>query len=420
MKLLLSAWACLPNRSTEPGNGWGWATELARLGIEVHVLTSAENRGLIEEYLQSNPIGGMYFWYIDSPLRWLTGVRFGYILWQWSALKKARALHRVTKFDIAHHVTLGSVHVPSQLWRLGIPVVFGPVGGGQTAPHSMLSYFGRSEAAERRRTLLTRMLRHSPLHRAWLGRMTSVFVTNRDTLELVESLGRRDAKLMFDTALPASFRAAEPRRFSDRPVPLRLLWVGTIVPRKAISLTLDILAKANCPVTLTIIGDGIEPSLMSRLIADRGLSDRVLWSGRRLPFAEVRAAYLDHDALLFTSLRDSCAAQLLEAMAMGLPIITLDLHGAVDLVPVDAEYKIPVIDPEQVIRDAAAALDRFASLSGEERSRMSVAGWSFAQGMTYSNRAKQMETIYESVVASRQPAPSMLHASTRTRYGTGE
>jgi glycosyltransferase involved in cell wall biosynthesis len=35
-------------------------------------------------------------------------------------------------------------------------------------------------------------------------------------------------------------------------------------------------------------------------------------------------AYLDLDVFLFTSLRDSCGSQLLEAMARGAAIVTLD------------------------------------------------------------------------------------------------
>ena len=106
-------------------------------------------------------------------------------------------------------------------------------------------------------------------------------------------------------------------------------------------------------------------------------------------------------------------------MALGLPVVTLNMHGPAELVPDGAGLKIEVHNPEQVIHDAAAALDRFAALSADERSRMSQVGWSFAQSLTYSNRARQMEAIYQSVLAGGQPAPSMLQAS-RTGYGAAE
>jgi glycosyltransferase involved in cell wall biosynthesis len=398
MNVLLSAYACLPDAGSEPGNGWGWAMSLAKRGMTVHVLTVIEGRDRIESYRKDHPTPGVNFSYVSIPtslFKECSGIH--YVLWQWSALRVARELMRHQVFDIAHHVTFGSIHVPTQLWRLGIPTVFGPVGGGQTAPASMLSYFGESRGKEKRRTLLTRLLRHSPLHRAWLGRMSAVLVSNGDTMELAKTLGRRDTAMMFDAAIPSKFGAPAPRRFEGTPNPLRLLWVGRLLPRKAISLTLDILAKTTCPSTLTIIGDGVEPSVMGKMIADRGLDGRVFAECRRLPWPEVRAAYLDHDAMLFTSLRDSCAPQLLEAMAMGLPIITLDIHGAADLVPNNAGIKVPVETKGQVIGDAAAAIEQYASLPSETRTAMSEVGWALSHDMTYDARARYAEHLYRSL-----------------------
>jgi glycosyltransferase involved in cell wall biosynthesis len=131
------------------------------------------------------------------------------------------------------------------------------------------------------------------------------------------------------------------------------------------------------------------------MIHDRDLDTRVFWKPKRIPWHEVREAYRNHDALLFTSVRDSCAAQLLEAMAMGLPVITLGIHGGRDLVPDEAGFKIPVYSKEQVIRDTAAAVSEFAAMSPQERSQMSRAGWSFAKTLTWKHRAAFAEDLYE-------------------------
>jgi len=419
LKVLLSAYARIPNRGTEPGHGWGLAVHLAGRGIDVHVLTTTANRELIQQQLRIGPIAGLYFHYVDHPRRFRSE-EMRYLLWQFAAVRRARDLHVSENFDIVHHITFGSVHVPSQLWRIGVPVVFGPVGGGQTPPESMIEYFGSDKRKERARTLLTRAIKYSPLHRYWLSKMSSVLVTNRDTYDLVRFLGRKDAKMMFDVMIADDFVAPGPRRFEDNPRPLKILWVGTMRPRKGLALSLDILARVRTPATLTILGNGFKEDVVRAMIATRKLTDRVIWEDRRLTLSEVREGYLSHDVMLFNSLRDSCAEQLVESMALGLPVVALNIHGASELVPESAGLKIDVQNPEQVIHDAAAALDRFAGLSGDERSRMSHAGWSFAQGLTFNNKTKQMEAIYESVVAKRQPALFTANASTRTRYGTGE
>ena len=398
MNILLSAFACLPNYGTEPGNGWNWSTHLAEAGHEVHVLTRALNREKIEGFLHNHPLPNVHFVYVDVPFTQMFKDHYGaayYIAWQTCAPWHARKLLKTTTIDLIHHVTFGSIKVPSQLWRLKLPIVFGPVGGGQTSPDSMIEYFGKSGWKERLRTLTTRALPLSPFHRYWLRKMTIVLATNRDTIDIFHRLGRPDAQMTFDAALPEWFLGSGPRAFAAAKKPLKLLWVGRLLPRKAISLTLDILARVEPPSTLTIIGDGLEQPVVQDMIRVRGLEDRVFWKPGRVPWTEVRQEYDKHDALLFTSLRDSCAAQLLEAMAMGLPVITLGIHGGLDLVPDEAGFKIPVHSKEQVIRDVAAAVTTYAAMSPQARTQMSAAGWSFAKTQTWRHRVACAETIYE-------------------------
>lgn len=397
MHVLLSSYACAPNSGSEPGSGWNWAIHIAGRGHTVTVLTTVENRSRILQELEVNPLPGITFNFVPMPrlgLREATGLH--YLIWQWMALRLARELAREQHFDVIHHVSYGSVHVPSQLWRLGIPVVFGPAGGGQVAPASMLPYFGKSQRQERLRTFLTRLIAHSAFHRKAFRNMGAVLVANSETLRLVRKLGRKDAELMPDTGISSLSYARTARETSGQP--LRVLWVGRMLPRKAIGLSLDIFQKVTAPATLTILGYGQEPSEVRAMIRDRHLEDRVFWSGERVPFDEVHQAYLEHDVLLFNSLRESGGSQLCEAMAMGLPIVTLNVHGPGDMVPSNAGFKIDVHDPAQVVREMAEALDAFAALSSEQRSRMSAACWRFAEGQTYARRAEHAENIYKRLV----------------------
>lgn len=412
LSVLLSAYACLPHAGTEPGNGWNWAVELAGRGIRVHVLTVTEGREPIEAFRADNPQPLISFSYVSVPrfFRHTTGMH--YALWQWLAVRVARALHRSAPFDLVHHVTYSSIHVPTQLWKLGLPTIFGPVGGGQITPAPLLPAFGAHQRSERFRSTFTRLLPFSPLHRYWLGKMSRVLATNTDTVRLAKALGARQVTAWFDAALPKSFFAASPRRFHRTPGPLRLVWIGRMVPRKALPLTLDILAAVQQPATLTLIGDGLPPDEVHRLIAERGLQDRVRWLGK-LGREQVRDNYLTHDALLFAGLRDSCPAQLVEAMGVGLPVITLDHHGAADLVPDAAGLKVRITDMPGVIHDMAAAIDRYAALSADERSAMSEAGWRFARQLNYTAGAERFEQLYRDVLedVSRHPSRSRtLHS----------
>src|SRR5215204_5975531 len=89
-RILLSAYAAEPGRGSEPEVGWVWATELARLGHSVTVVTCEGNhRNAIEDY--AIRVGGPDFTivYLDFPWpRRRTG--FVYLLrlhqWVWQIL----------------------------------------------------------------------------------------------------------------------------------------------------------------------------------------------------------------------------------------------------------------------------------------------------------------------------------------------
>lgn len=410
MRLLLSAYACRPNAGSEPGCGWNWATHLAARGIEVHVLVAKRNQEAIEAGLRSNPKANLHFTYVPVPYEWAKkSESFHYSWWQVAALQAARELASKFQFQLAHHVTYASLHVPTQLWRLGIPVVFGPVGGGQTTPVSMLSYFGAEKSKEQRRSSITKALRFSPLHRQWLRRMSFVLAANRDTLNIVQTLGCKNTSLMCDTAIATNYfaegsRSAETRDSSERNAeernrPLRLLWVGRMLARKALPLALDALREVRNDVALTIAGDGMDPRTVHQMIQERNLQHRVFWKGSRMTVPELREAYAEHDALLFTSLRDSFGSQLLEAMAMGLPVITLDLHGAHDWLPNAASLKVPVGCPEETVRNLAGAIEEYASLSPLNRNHMSMQAWTWAKTHTWWARAEFCERLYQNILS---------------------
>lgn len=400
MRLLLSAYACRPNAGSEPGCGWNWAAHLAARGIEVHVLVAKRNQEAIEASLRANAVANLHFTYVPVAYEWAKkNEALHYVCWQVAALKAARELAGKFEFQVAHHVTYASVHVPSQLWRLGIPVVFGPVGGGQTAPARMLQYFGAEKSRERLRTLHTKALKFSPLHRQWLRRMSFVLAANRDTLDVVRALGCRNTSLMCDTAISLDYFAEEPRSFEQRGRTLRLLWVGRIRTRKALPLALDALKEVQGNVILTIAGDGMDSQTVHQMIQDRNLQHRVFWKGSRLTETELRTAYAEHDAMLFTSLRDSFGSQVLEAMAMGLPVITLDLHGAHDWVPDDASLKVAVGSSTETVRNLADAIEEYALLSTAAKSQMSMHAWKFAKTQSWSARAEFCERLYKEVLS---------------------
>ncbi|MFT3703310.1 MAG: glycosyltransferase [Agriterribacter sp.] len=361
-KILLSAFACDPTKGSEPGNGWNWAMGLAKKGFDVHCVTRETSRvGIETKSLPQNlcfhyvrlPLGMEKLYFASQPTMYLY-----YILWQWSAYKKSTILHKREQFDIAHHVTWGSLQMGSFMYKLNIPFIFGPAGGGQIAPTAFKDYFGEFWSAEEKRESVTRiMLRYNPACKKMLEKASAVLVSNKDTLGMAERNGSRHASFTLDAALPDSFFPEKKIIKNPATNNLKLLWVGRFMPRKGILLLLDVMKtlKDHPGITLTVVGDGEMKTAFLDSIKKYALENTVFWKGK-VAFEEVRGYYADHDVFFYTSLRDSCPAQLIEAMAFGMPVVTLDLHGQALIVDADRGFKCPCDTPEMAIQHLKKAI----------------------------------------------------------------
>jgi glycosyltransferase involved in cell wall biosynthesis len=360
-KIILSAFACEPGKGSEEGNGWNWASGLASLGYEVHCLTRNVNRAGIESYPQP---ANLYFHYVNMPAGSEKLFHLGpfiyvhYMAWQYLAYKKAKTLHQTLKFDIAHHVSWGSMQMGSHLYKLDIPFIFGPAGGGQRAPEAFKKYFGDYWASEVKREKVSNLLvKYNPACKNMLQKAHAVLVSNNDTLELVKSLGAKNYYFSLDTAVPDNFFPDDFKPKAPQPGKLNLLWVGRFMPRKGVLLTLDVMRqlKDHPQITLTIVGYGETEQDIADCIQDYELQDTVTMTGK-VPYDQVREYYDSHDVFFFTSLRDSCPAQLLEASSFGMPIVTLNLHGQALLVNDDTGIRCEATTPEATIAELKEAL----------------------------------------------------------------
>lgn len=402
MKILLSAYACEPNRGSEEGFGWNWSTHLAKEGHEVWVITRPHTKEIIEKELQANPIPNISFIYADIPegykrfIKGQMGVYAHYFIWQRTIANQAKEFLKNNQVDLIHHVTWGSLIGGSRLWTLGPPFIFGPVGGGQVAPKNFKEYFYTTWRQESIRTFITdHILPKHPLTQKMLRHTALLLATNSDTLNTAKEMGAPRAELFLDTGLPASYYSSQPKtRFNNGK--MNILWVGRSLERKALKLSLETVALLNFPFQMTILGDGPQDDLINGWIADLGLADKVNWKGR-VPWNEVQKALEDHEVFLFTSLRDSFGSQLLEAMSNGLAVVTLDHQGAHDFVPNDAGIRVPVTSPTETAKALANALTH---LNGNNSllTSMSESALKFARENEWSLKASAMTKLYETVV----------------------
>lgn len=361
-RVLLSAFACDPTKGSEPSYGWNWAVGLAEKGFEVHCVTREISKpGIETQELPDN----LKFHYVHLPSRMeklysssQESMYLYYILWQWWAYRMAAALNKTNTFDVVHHVTWGSLQMGSFMYKLNVPLVFGPAGGGQVAPAAFRDYFGEAWAGEERRARVSRLLlKFNPACKTMLKKAAVVLVSNEETFQMAKSNGGRNVSLALDPGLPQWFFPDAKVLKSPETDNLRLLWVGRLMPRKGALLLLDVMKTLrDYPgITLTVVGDGVMKDEFLEAMTKYDLENTVHWKGR-VPFEEVRSFYASHDVFLFTSLRDSCPMQLVEAMAFGMPVVTLDLHGQGLIVDADRGVKCACATPDLAVGNLRTAI----------------------------------------------------------------
>ncbi|MEM8898873.1 MAG: glycosyltransferase family 4 protein [Bacteroidota bacterium] len=403
MKILVSAYACEPNKGGEMGNGYNMVLNMAELGHEVWCLTSTYHISEeVQSFFREHPHPNLNFVLVPLPswvdifFEYELGFYVHYLYWQKKAYQVAKKLDVEKDFDLIHHITIGSPQLGSSLWKLNKKMVFGPCGGGQDAPKAFKKYFYHWWKLEIVRTWISKLLlTFNKDAKKTLRNAELVLTTNYETLDLVSDVGAPNAHLFLDTSLPEEFFPEEfPER--SRGEKLRILWVGRLFPRKGLPLVLEALSKVSpdIPFKLTILGDGQMGSFMEEWLTEFNLKEKVDWRGM-VPWADVREAYLTHDLFMFTSLRDSSAFQYLEAMACGLPILTLDLHGAKSLVPDGAGIKVPVTTPDETAALLAKGVEDLYHNPAQCEAYGRYA-YEFALTQTWKNKARKISSYYES------------------------
>ena len=420
MKVLLVGHGCGPDRGSEPGLTWNWALNLSRRH-QIHVLTHPQYQPEIEAYLSKHPNANLEFSWVNVP-SWIDpwrptrndrGIRLHYLFWQRLAYREALRLSERHNFDIVHHVSWGSVSAPPLLWRLPLPFVWGPVGGGATAPRNFRHYLGADAIGDSLRTLRIRLLPWTPFLRKAVKNSALLIATNRETVRLMKQAGGRNIRHGYDNAVsPQMLPDQMPRRsYSGE---MKLLWAGKLAPFKALRLGLEALALLkDAPVRLLVAGSGSQRKELEALTRELGVSDRVEFLGS-FAWTAMPSLFQRADAFLFTSLRDSMGSVVMEAMSQALPIITLNHQGVAGLVPEEAGIKAPVTTPAATVAALAEGI-RLLANSPEIRLKMGAASWNFARAQTWERRAAEMTQWYEECVRNWNMKSDPKPAATRPR-----
>jgi glycosyltransferase involved in cell wall biosynthesis len=412
MKILISAYGCNPYQGSEGWIGWSAVRCLAR-DHELHVITASFNRADLARAAAAGLIpSNVHFHYGGSFKSWHPNrlrARFQgwneYVSFSKDSLPVARELHRTEKFDLAHHVTVVTWRVASPLWQLGIPFIFGPIGGNEQFPLRLLPMLSLSATAfELTRMSANLVSRFSPGVRRSLREAALVFVANTETEQLVKTLrGSNQGISRLQPAFYPEAAIADFGRFNTGKKledPLRLFAGGNMEGRKGVALALAALGrakKAGVDFRYRLASNGPEIAHLKELTARLGLQREVLFTDSLHGEDYQRELGATHIYLL-PSFRESSGLTMMEAMLAGCVPVVADCGGPGIVVTAACGCKIPVVNREQMVAQIAEAilnLDRDRNLILEKGR---VAAQRIATDFSEENYRKMVNAAYAAVV----------------------
>jgi glycosyltransferase involved in cell wall biosynthesis len=241
----------------------------------------------------------------------------------------------------------------------------------------------------------------------WLSRWCDVLLSqNREELVDIRRLGFRPRMGVFYIGNGIDLRRFPPRTAPpDNPRPV-VLCVGRLEPVKNHDMLFDALQRLHPrrrPL-VWLVGEGpCRARYAARLLAD-GLSECVQFLGYRYDIPDLTAAA---DIAVLTSLKEGMPRALMEAMAVGVPVIATNVKGSREVVQNGRTgFLVP-------LGDAGALADCLALLIDSPARRQEMGG----RGVEHARRqfdedrvADRLVAIYRSTLAARGVTSAALPA----------
>lgn len=402
LKLVLSCYACEPNRGSEPGVGWAWALGMAKRH-ETYVLTRANNREVIEAELarlQLRENETPKFIYVDfSPFacrlkkRGIIPVSLYYLLWQFKARKTLDASH--LNADIIHHVTFNSFVFPGVWWNRKELVVLGPLGGMCICPRNFLRLFRRGRKVyEIFRTVLLRMWSINLFYQLGKRHADAMIFIDEKTMTTIGVGAKRTAKAL-ETAVPEQLEDCQYDSFPDKSD--QFVFAGVFEPRKGLEIALRAYKQAfgssDHPPLFKIFGSGSDLDWCKKLVEELGIGVSVLFCGK-VPQIQLWEEIRKSKALIFPSVRDTSGNVALEAMAVQTPVICFCHQGVAEITDEVCAIRVKSGNFESSIKDFSKAMKRLNSESDLVRDMGRAGRKRAVEIFSWRGKFDQMDRLY--------------------------
>ncbi len=315
---------------------------------------------------------------------------------QLSQRRIVRDLATTFGIDVVHQPIPVSPKVPSQICKVGVPVIIGPLNGGMEYPPAFRKEQGTIANLAMALGRASAVLFNLIIPGKRLARL--ILVANRRTRDALPwGIKGRVVELVENGVDLSIWQPRKPsKEISDSVV--RLIFVGRLIDWKALEIVLEAVRRLSKQVSVSceIIGDGPMRQTWQDATEQLGLGSIVKFSGF-MSQPECAQRLQQADIFVLPSLFECGGAVVLEAMAAGLPVIATAWGGPLDYLDETCGILVKPQSREALISGFADGIATLAK-SAPLRHQMGQAGYARAsQNFNWERKIDQILELYASV-----------------------
>ena len=401
LRVALVTYETSPMRGSEAAVSWNYITHMSE-NVELHVVYS-DYEDEIHAFIKDNPIKHVTWHHIPrAPLNDCSGIsgniRFNinYRKWHKTVARKVQYLFENGEIDLCHFLNPIGFKEPGECWKTeGLPYIWGPIQGVDNFPLRLCYGIGAKTWIK---ALLRRLVHNSlfiflPNVRSAIRRSDIIFGATPATIAGIRKYHHRDVEYLAEHSITAIERDS-PIVYQNGEI-LRLIWVGSICERKALTIALSALTKVKYQNWhLDILGDGPELDKHKRCFGS--MSDKITFHGK-VSRNKVHEFFFNAHLHLITSLGEASTTVIFEAMSKGIPVISLDHCGMGAILSHGNGIRIPLGSFDSVTETIANEIDNI--IENPKRIRaLSAGALEWAKQHTWDQRRELFLRTYHDLV----------------------
>ena len=313
---IIIAYAC-EDSGSEPGVGYYWTKAISTICKDEKILLITRKNNNVSAIVNNTNLFSIGIDYPSSILftKRFLGIRLYYFLWQFLVFFHLLFNYSKYKGSIIHQLTFTPLYYPTIIFLLPFKFIWGPLGGGEFFPLSYLNALKKRDALkELLRIIIRNSIYINPLFYLGCSKSLKIICSSPESARMIPRFFKHKIEIelmVFD----------KDKNFVNKNPEKNIVIANRLIDWKMSHLFVEafseFITENNTDYKLVIIGDGPYYSKIKPFVDNIKIIHHNKFKKRE----DMLNILKNSSLFVSTSLHDSGAASLLEAISYGVPFL---------------------------------------------------------------------------------------------------